>query len=244
MRFQQVGVPAGATIDSAYITVWSHEAKTAQDVARLTIVADSNVLAPTFTEDSLIDARTFTAQQISWIVDEEWGLWTPHRTPDLSPLVQELVDSEGWESGNPIAFIILGEDQGPSEVENAREWESYENINDPEDGGDGQNKPEFRPRLTIHYSSGTTTGTRSVFAADITPLNVYPNPAADWLNVELETDKRSFIRVFNTSGQIVLQQRADSGFKQQLDISNLEQGMYVIQARQNGKVYLQKFLVK
>ncbi len=244
MRFTNLGIPAGATIDSAYITVWSHEIKTSADVANLTIVADANVHAPTFTEDSLIDARTFTNQQISWVVDEEWGLWTPHRTPDLSPLVQKLVDSDGWEAGNPIAFIVLGEDQGASEVENAREWESFENINDPEDGGDGQNKPEFVPRLTVHFSSGMTTGTRSTFASEISPLTVYPNPAKDLLNVELETDARSFIRIFNTNGQIVHQQRADAGFMQQINISNFQQGMYIIQARQNGKVYLQKFIVE
>ena len=124
MRFRDIFLPKGATIDSAFIIVHSHESKTAADVANLTIVGDANDFSPTFTEDSLIDARARTNAQIDWTVDEPWGLWTPHRTPDVSAIVQEIIDRDGWETGNPLTFIILGEDQGPSEVENAREWES------------------------------------------------------------------------------------------------------------------------
>ena len=166
MRFRDLFIPRGATIDSAFIVVYSHEAKTAEDVARLTIVADSNAFAPTFTEDSLIDARTFTNARVEWTVAEPWGLWTPHRTSDLSAIVQEIVDKDEWESGNPIAFVVLGEDQGPSELENAREWESYENINDPEDGGDGQNKPEFRPQLFVYYSIESTAIEQRIMPTD------------------------------------------------------------------------------
>jgi len=30
------------------------------------------------------------------------------RTPDLSPIVQEIVDGSGWDSGNAMVFIITG----------------------------------------------------------------------------------------------------------------------------------------
>ena len=155
LRFQNLSIPAGAIIDSAFIEVFSHESKTAEDVARITIVAEATDDAQTFTEDALIDARTPTDASLLWVVDEPWGLWTPHRTPDLSEIVQEVVNRDGWSSGNSIAFILLGEDQGPSEVENAREFESYENIADPEDGGDGQNHPERVPRLLVYFSGGS-----------------------------------------------------------------------------------------
>ena len=244
MRFQNLQIPRGAVIDSAFIEVHSHESKTAEDVARITIVGDAADNATTFTEDSLIDARPRTNAQILWVVDEPWGLWTPHRTPDLKDIVQEIVDRDGWVAGNAIAFVFLGEDQGPSEVENAREWESYENISDPEDGGDGQNKPERRPRLFVYYSSGMTTSTQQVFAPEVTPLKVYPNPAQGTVFVELEHDDPAFIRIFNTSGQLVRQFRSDFGRKYEINISAMEAGMYYIQARQNDKTYLQKLIVE
>ena len=30
------------------------------------------------------------------------------RTPDLSPLIQEIVNRQGWEFGNSLAIIVTG----------------------------------------------------------------------------------------------------------------------------------------
>ncbi len=244
MRFQNIPVPQGSRIDSAFIVVHSHEAKTAEDVARLTIYGDNTDDAETFTEDQLIDARPSTDAQVEWTVDEPWGLWTPHRTPDLTPIVQELVNRDGWKAGNSIAFVFLGEDQGPSEVENAREWMSFENIEDPEDGGDGQNKPERRPRLFIYYSIDQAVSTQEVFTASIEPLKVFPNPAQGQVTVELETEAPAFIRVFNGNGQLMRELKSDFGKQQQIDISGLNAGIYYIQAQQDDQLYLQKLVVE
>lgn len=73
----------------------------------------------------LIDARPPTSASLLWEVAEEWGLCTEHRTPDVSAIVQEIVDRDGWASGNAMAFILLGEDQVPSDIDNAREFESF-----------------------------------------------------------------------------------------------------------------------
>ena len=245
MRFRDIAVPQGAVIDSAYIRVWSHEAKTAEDVANLTIYGDATDDAQTFTEDQLITARPATAATISWIVNEPWGLWTPHTTPDLSAIVQEIVDRDGWEAGNSIAFILAGEDQGPSEVENAREWESYENISDPEDGGDGQNKPERVPQLVIHYSSPNAV--TSVFdrkAVDIKTLQVFPNPTSGELNIVLDNAALTDIQIFNLNGQLMQQYRQQQGPNIQLNTNDLNAGVYFIMAKQEEATYVQKFVVK
>jgi len=244
LRFQNICIPKGATIDSAFIVVHSHEIKTAQDVANITIYGDKTPDAETFTEEELIDIRPSTDATLRWIVDEPWGLWTPHRTPDLSGIVQELIDQDGWEAGNAIAFILEGEDQGPSEVENAREFESFENIADPEDGGDGQNKPERVPRLYIYYSSPNVSSTKEIFRAGVEPLKLFPNPAQETVTVELEGEEAALLRVFNTNGQLMQQQRSDFGRQQQIDISKLPAGIYYVQARQADKLYLQKLIVE
>ncbi len=244
LRFQHICIPKGATIDSAFILVHSHEAKTPEDVAELTIYGNNVDHAETFTEDALITDRAYTNAVVEWTVAEEWGLWTPHRTPDLSSIVQEVIGRDGWKAGNAIAFIIEGENQGASEAENAREFESFENIADPEDGGDGQNYPERVPRLYIYYSSPNVTSVKEVFAPTVAPLKVFPNPAAEAVTVELDTESAALIRVFNANGQLMRQQRSDWGQQQQVDVSGLTPGMYYIQARQNGKLYAQKLLVE
>ena len=152
IRFRQIDIPQGAKIDSAFITIWSHEGKSADDIANINIYVDANVNAPTFKLDSLISKRTLSLNTVKWIENKQWKIWQPYRTPDISSLLKEMVSKPSWKSGNPLAFIFAGENQGPSEVENAREFESFENIADPSDGGDGQRHPERIPLLTVYYS--------------------------------------------------------------------------------------------
>ena len=243
MRFRNLAIPAGATIDSAYIMVWSHEGKSAEDVANLTIYGEDTDDAQTFTEDALLTDRPATDAQVSWIVDVEWELYEPYRTPDLSAIVQEVIDRDGWAPGNAIAFIFAGEDQGPSDVDNAREWESFENIADPEDGGDGQHHPERVPRLFVFYSSGNVSSTKS-FRVDVQPLKVYPNPTSTGtLTIELPAIAQTDLAVYNVNGSLVSQFRVNTN-KVELNTAQLPNGMYFVQAVQNQQYFLQKVVVK
>jgi hypothetical protein len=257
MRFQNLGIPQGATIDSAFIVVYSHEAKTAEDVANLTIYAEDTDNAATFTEDALITDRTSTTAQVSWIVAEEWGLWTPHSTPDLSELIQEIVDRSGWAPGNAIAFVFQGEDQGPSEVENAREWESFENIADPEDGGDGQNHPERVPRLVVYYGGyegpaiSIGSGNEVILSSenDPTPVTVnklYPNPAQTEVTLILPSVDAAVINIVGMDGAQALKTIYNNQRRKevQLDISPFEAGVYFITVNQSGNTFSKRLIVK
>jgi hypothetical protein len=245
LRFQNVFIPNGAVIDSAFIEVNSHESKSEEDVANITIVGDATDDAETFTLDQLIDARPRTDAEVRWIIDEEWGLWTYHRTPDIKDIVQEIVDRDGWESGNSIAFVFLGEDQGPSEVENAREFESFENIADPEDGGDGQNHPERVPRLFVYFSSPNgTTSVDDIFMSDVKSLRAFPNPAEDFINIQLESDESAFIKIYDMQGRQWLNMSSSFGNQLQLNASRYPRGMYIITAEQSGSKYAQKVILR
>ncbi len=157
-RFQNIQIPQGAIIESAYIEVVSHEAKTAEDVALINIVGEAADNAETYTLDALITDRPETNAKVLWTVDEEWGLWTTHQTADISSIIQEIVNRPGWQAGNALAIMLKGTDeQGPSDMENAREMEAFENISDPEDGGDGKRHPERVPKLIINFTSDVQT---------------------------------------------------------------------------------------
>jgi hypothetical protein len=244
MRFREIPVPAGAVIDSAFITVWSHEDKTAEDVAELTIYAEATDNAATFTEDMLITDRVSTNEVVEWTVAEPWTIWQPYHTPDLKAIIQEIVDRDGWQAGNAMAFIFAGKNQGPSDLEHAREWESYENISDPEDGGDGQNHPERVPQLRIYFSSPSpsklwdqvqTTGR----------LRVFPNPVnRQNVTVQLENDQPAMIRLINANGQVL--QNIYSEWNKQVEIStaNLPKGIYILQAQQEGRLFVEQLIVQ
>lgn len=239
LRFQNVTVPQGAIIESAYITLTSHEAKSADDVAILNIAAHANDNAPTFDIDNLITTRPLTASEVKWTIAEEWGLWTSHETPELKSIVQEIVNRSGWESGNAIAFILQGTDeQGASEFENAREFESFENISDPEDGGDGVNHPERVPQLHINFTLGTSSQ-----AINVAHAKVYPSRTSSHLTIQLIESKTANITLYNSVGQVVEQIHSQSNLLN-LNVNHLDKGMYLVQIQQNGQISSHKIIVQ
>lgn len=249
LRFQNVTIPAGATIDSAWVVLSSHEGKSAEDVANITIAGEAADSAVTFDEETLITARPATEASVRWVVDEDWIIYFPYPTPDLKVLIQEIVDRTGWKSGNALSLILTGENQGPSNVENDREFESFENIEDPEDldnegiPGDGLNHPERVPKLVVYYSDGgnPTALKETVLAKS---MRIFPNPVTGTeTNVTLPSGNPSFFRLLDITGKSVRTYTGGSSTVR-LDMSGIPQGVYMLKAIQGKDSFVQKVLIK
>ncbi len=105
-RFQQVMVPKGATITSAYLAF--EAAETREEYAGLEVRAedvDNSAAFSTATAD--ISGRSTTTASASWSV-EAWVRGERYQSPDLSDLVQEVVNRDGWCGGNAMTFIVTG----------------------------------------------------------------------------------------------------------------------------------------
>jgi hypothetical protein len=242
LRFRNVLLPKGAVIDSAFIQVWSHESKSEEDVARITLVGEANDLSATFTEDALISDRPKTTASLLWEVKEKWELWGKYQTPDLKAIVSEIAARPGWVSGNPMTFLMLGENQGLSDVENAREFESYENIADPEDGGDGQNHPERRPRLVIYYSSATTSSQTPELASDF--YRVYPNPnRGGQLFVEIAEPQTTRVWVLDATGKMVAAPVTTEGGWMSLPTGGWNKGIYFLMCQNSSATVCKKVII-
>lgn len=239
LRFRDIYLPKGATIDSAFLILTSHEAKNAEDIARITIVGEATDHALTFDEQNLISDRPRTNASLLWEVNTPWELWGTYKTPDLKNILQEIINRNGWNSGNSLALFLLGENQGVTEVENAREFESFENISDPEDGGDGQNHPERRPKLVVYYTSGTSSVFTPTDAAALA-LKLYPNPTNTALvTLELANTAPADIKVFDLQGRFIMAQYTEGTAQVSLNTTRLQPGVFVVQAIQNGRLYRQ-----
>jgi hypothetical protein len=226
LRFRGITIPADAAIDSAYIVIHSHEGKSATDAANITIRGEKNANPETFSMEALITDRPKTSASVRWEVAEEWGLYTKHRSPDIKSVVQEIIGLQGWNSGNAMAFIMEGENQGVSEAENARELESFENIADPEDGGDGQNHPERVPQLVIYYKSGTTAVKKQIDAELV--VNVYPNPVTNGkLNFDLSQNRFETFSIHDITGKMVKSGQVEST-RQTINVSEINKGIFFI----------------
>jgi len=242
LRFRDVQLPKGALIDSAFVVLTSHEGKDAEDVAIISIVGQASDNAQTFTMDALISDRPQTTAKLTWTVNTAWDLWGVYRTPDIKTVVQEIIGRDGWQSGNALAILLKGENQGASDVDNAREFESFENISDPEDGGDGQNHPERVPKLVIYYSISMSVDERPVIAES--PL-VYPNPVSNGeVTISFKSHGKSIIQVFNVNGQLMRNTATDSGDQVTLSMEDLPKGLYIIKIRHNNTISSHQVIVE
>jgi hypothetical protein len=108
MRFQDVDVPVGATIVSAYIEFVADASDGGDGASALTIYGQAADNPDTFAEtDGDITGRTKTTASAAWNPGE-WDSEQTYQTSDLTTIVQEIVDRDGWSSGNAMAFIVTG----------------------------------------------------------------------------------------------------------------------------------------
>ncbi len=110
LRFTGIDIPQGAIITSAYIQFQANEVKTG--AASLLIKGEDSDDAGVFTAVKFnVSARTTTDASTAWAPDP-WTTEGAHglaeRTPDLTAIVQEIVNRSGWAALNDMAFLITG----------------------------------------------------------------------------------------------------------------------------------------
>lgn len=105
VRFTATDLPKGATIISAKLQFYSYEAATANFNASIKVqdVDDSSPLT------SLPSASSFWTTSVSY-TPPSWSANTWYDSPDLTTLVQHIVDRSGWTAGNHITFGIFDVD--------------------------------------------------------------------------------------------------------------------------------------
>lgn len=125
MRFTNITIPQGAIITNAYIEFEVDE--TDSGTTNLTFSGQDIDNAPTFsTSSNNISSRTPTSNTVPWNNLAAWNaVDQKQQTPDLSLIIQEIVDRGGWTSGNSLVILVEGSGE--------RTAESYdgENANAP-----------------------------------------------------------------------------------------------------------------
>jgi len=149
LRFQNIAIPKGATITKAYIQFQVDE--TSAVTTNLIIHGQKSVNAGAFDKSKKrdISGRSKTDAFSSWVVPvwNEVGVrGDAQKSSDLSSIVQEIIDLDGWQAGNALAFIVSGTGK--------RVAESYE--------GDALGAPLLHIEYateTVSDNNDSTTGT-------------------------------------------------------------------------------------
>jgi len=106
LRFENLSVPINATITTAYIRLYSISTPGLNN-SNCNIYCDNTSDAENFTNIGVlnISGRNYTKNYTHWNETLAFGQWI--KTPDLTPLVQEVIDKNNWTSGNSVAFLFV-----------------------------------------------------------------------------------------------------------------------------------------
>lgn len=167
IRFRNVSIPQGATVVSAYIQFTVDESDTESTSVTIQIQDTGNAAQYSSSDDD-ISSRSYTSGSVAWNNIPSWtsegASGADQATPDLTSLVQEVVNRGDWASGNALAFRITGTGQ--------RTADSHD--------GDSNSAPELVIELESNGGSAVATTWESA-AFNVSCLS----------NVLLEFDARS-----------------------------------------------------
>jgi photosystem II stability/assembly factor-like uncharacterized protein len=119
LRFQNIQVPNGAIITNAYVEFETDE--TGLTSTNLTFygedVDNSVTFIPGYSYN--VSRRTKTSASVTWLNVPAWDtLDEKHQTPDISPIIQEIVNRNNWASGNSLSIIVTGSGRRTAESYN------------------------------------------------------------------------------------------------------------------------------
>jgi hypothetical protein len=110
LRFTDITIPMGTKIKKASVQFEVDETKGGTYPVFLIIDGELSANAATFSKDARnISSRPRTRTGAwwdvpDWIVKGEQG--PAQKTPDISDIIQEIVDQDGWVSGNSLVLIL------------------------------------------------------------------------------------------------------------------------------------------
>ena len=112
MRFQNVTIPTGVTITSAYIKLVAQQTAS-HTTENLRLYGQKSNAAAAFSSYAEVIARTKTTAYADWTNLSAWTAETEYDSPEIKTIIQELVDYYGGLSSANIA--ILSVDNGTSQ---------------------------------------------------------------------------------------------------------------------------------
>ncbi len=240
LRFLDMNIPQGATINSAYIQFTSDatDAERCDLLIRGHDVDNSSVFKTRLNDVSLretTDAKVHW-RPAAWFSEGEDG--ELQRTPDISSVVQEIVSRPGYSESSAMSFIISGS--------GTRTAMSY----DKSTSGAAE--------LVVEYAigGGSTKGWAlegaGGFFLETTELEVqpalfevYPNPVKNGvLTVKTkEANSQTLVQMFNLNGKRYLNQLINGG-ESTLLLRGIKPGLYYVRLKNKMGAEVKKVVVE
>jgi type IV pilus assembly protein PilY1 len=148
LRFNSVTIPAGATITSAQLEVFSSQ--TQWIGISLDLAAENIGNSPTFSTGNLPSQRALTAQTVGHSSNVQWLANTWYSLGEITDVIQSVIDRPDWQSGNSLSIILRGTGNAWGR-KFVTSWDS---------------SPATAPRLIITFSGGGVQTLEAINSAD------------------------------------------------------------------------------
>ena len=122
LRFTNVTIPQGALVTAASLTVTSISGNMAGTILTKVYANDEdNAIAPTTYAEYM--AKSLTAAAVDWD-GPPWATDVEYTSPDISAVIQEIIDRPGWVSGN--ALMVMWKNDGSVYSYPGTRWQAYD----------------------------------------------------------------------------------------------------------------------
>jgi hypothetical protein len=116
LRFNPVPIPRGAEVTKAYLEFEMDETKGNNRPVNVIIEGQLVADAPAFESVSrhLTNRQPRTTAQVKWTVPLGLAVDVKFQSPDISSIIREIINQDGWVAGNAMVFIIRDDPANPS----------------------------------------------------------------------------------------------------------------------------------
>ena len=107
MRFLNITIAQGATINNAYVSLRAIVTQTPSSSPTIIKGQDADTTV-TFSTYSNFDSRPRTTEAVAWTLPSPWTVDTVYNSPDIKAISQTIVNRAGWVSGNSMVIFLTG----------------------------------------------------------------------------------------------------------------------------------------
>lgn len=213
IRYSSVAIPAGAVITSAYLQFRSDEVHSGPTDLTIGIQAADNPGTFTTTPGN-ISSRLKGSLTVAWAPPA----WTATKltgpaqaTPDLSAVLQQVIDRPGWVSGNAVVFIVTG--TGKRVADSFEGGANNAPVLQVEYGSGSANLPPIvKARADSTFLSGSATLDGDVIDDGVTGVTqTWSKVSGPGIVTFADPSAVDTTATFSEAGSYVLQLTADDG---------------------------------
>jgi len=116
LRFANIGLSKGALVTGAYLEFEVDETKGGTAPVNLIVEGELTPNAATFTSaaNNITSRTSRTTAKVKWSVPPWTTVDEKFQTPDISSIIQEIVNQTGWARGNALVLFLRDDKSNPS----------------------------------------------------------------------------------------------------------------------------------